>query len=160
MLRKPHFRLPGLSSSFARSPRTAATARRKTAAWNGSSPPSSSCEEGDSRCRVQGLGFRVYRNCIGFGSRVLSEIDRKFCLLLLISHFGLRGLSEIDRKFCFLGWAGRGCGAVGWAGGWLWAPGLGVGLGWAGLGMVWVGLGWAGAVWAGALHNLMTIRNY
>ena len=30
----------------------------------------------------RGLGFRVHRNCIGFGSGVLSEsFDRKFCQL-------------------------------------------------------------------------------
>ena len=72
----------------------------------------------------------------------MSEIDRKFCLLLLISHFGLRGLSEMTESFVF--WAGQG-GVVG-----LWG-GLGAGSGplgwawvWAGLGWAWSGLGWVG----------------
>ena len=45
------------------------------------------------------MGFRAYRNCIGFGSGVLSET---FCFLTC--DFGVSGL---------VGWAG---GLAGWAG--------------------------------------------
>ena len=90
--------------------------------------------------------FRVYRNCIGFGSGVLTEsFDRKFRFLLLISH--LRGpvwLGWLAGLVAWLGWlagwvvgagagtggcgAGAGAGAGAWGWGWR-GPGLGLGLG-------------------------------
>ena len=42
--------------------------------------------------RVWGVGFSVYRNCIGFGSKSLSEsFERKFFLLELCFSFGSGG---------------------------------------------------------------------
>ena len=64
-------------------------------------------------------GFRVYRNCTGLGSGVLTESFEQLRFLLFI--FGGVGAG--------LGWLV--CSGLGWAG-----------LGWAGLG--WAGLGWAG----------------
>ena len=50
--------------------------------------------------RVSGLGLRVDRSSIGFGSRASKRFKRKSCFPLLTSHFGLAaGLG--------LGWAGR-----------------------------------------------------
>ena len=75
----------------------------------------------------KGLGLRylrVYRNCIGFGSGVLTEsFERKFIFLLFI--FGFSGAGA------WAAWPGR------LAAGWYWAgwPAAGwlAGLGWAGL---------------------------
>ena len=63
--------------------------------------------------------MRVYRNCIGFGSGVLTEsFDRKFRFLLLISH--LRGPVWLAGLVAWLGWlagwvvgAGAGTGGCG-----------------------------------------------
>ena len=62
---------------------------------------------------VWGLGFGVYRNCIGFGSGVLRGFAG-FCFLLLQFDFWIWGTAG---GFCFLlvlfGWAGLGWAAAG-----------------------------------------------
>ena len=53
---------------------------------------------------LEGLGFRVYRNCIGFGSGVLGGFARfwRFLLLLLGSGGGLVfGWAGLGGFFCF-----------------------------------------------------------
>ena len=66
--------------------------------------------------RLWGLGFRVYRNCIGFGSGVLGGFAgfcRGFCFCFCRLIFGFGGRLE-GSAFCFcflagLDWAGLGC---------------------------------------------------
>ena len=116
----------------------------------------------DVRCHgiqflfILSLGFRVYRNCIGFGSRVLTESFEWVSFFLCLFGFGgagawaWGGLGSVG-----LGRAGLGSGLWALGSGLGWGAGLGAGLeaglgaGCAGAGLRWACLCWAGLGWAG-----------